>query len=474
MFLTDGASDSAIDRKLTVSEPYAFQSPSFLTTTKLLQFRTSPRDWTQRQPRRSLEVEKTNKSEFKSCPMGQLFVSFISPGAALGSLICGWLADVFGRKLSLLSSCGLIMLGTFLMALSPTLVLLLLGRFILGIAIGMGFVIFSTYITECSPDLWRGRMVSSIEVAQCIGCLSSFAVTAIFGNHHWRWLVGAAGCIAGVQCLGILLLPESPRWYIRKNKPLKAEDSLRRLAGLPKLKRTVGSLRSKDKSLAPVCTREGQSETKNDSENIDESQFGTSLENARIRANELKEVQVKETMDRMIEEFQKEKYYSYDWRQRGKTETEKKTPSTSTDNSSSFPYDLQEILHEKLYRRQSSQTTSGGIPNNNDSRDETYELDSEDNECSLCDFEEAYAKDDQHHSAENTGIRLSPTSVGPDAGDESIELSFSTRDNDSNKDRHCCSLSAQLHHTTRRLSWKRSKTFNECKRHYRQVANKDI
>lgn len=142
------------------------------------------------------------RRKFHSCVPKEICVSILSPGAAAGSLLAGILADEAGRKPTLFTSNFLTMAGTFIMASAPTFAVLLVGRLILGCGIGMGFVIFSTYISEVAPDRLRGCFVSSIEVAQCVGCLLSFAVTAIWGNEHWRWLLTAVGIIAAIQLFG--------------------------------------------------------------------------------------------------------------------------------------------------------------------------------------------------------------------------------------------------------------------------------
>lgn len=197
-----------------------------------------------------------NDEAYHSCGAKQLFVSVVSPGAAIGSLLAGFVADVSGRKLTLALSDALIMAGTLMMALSHAFSLVVVGRCIVGFGIGTGFVIFSTYVSEISPDDRRGQLVSCQEVAQCVGCLMAYAIAAVSdANSGWRAMLLAAGIVAALQVCGILLLPESPRWLMRKNSYERAEQALRRLAGLPK-QRTLEATTSDDDASPAVMALE--------------------------------------------------------------------------------------------------------------------------------------------------------------------------------------------------------------------------
>lgn len=108
----------------------------------------------------------------------------------------------------------------------------------------MGFVVFPTYMAEVSPANVRGALVTCQEVAQCIGCLSAYAVAYFISPvDHWRMLLLCAGIPAILQMFGTLLLPESPRWLVGHKKIRKAHVALERIAG----KRGIcGQIREKD------------------------------------------------------------------------------------------------------------------------------------------------------------------------------------------------------------------------------------
>lgn len=249
------------------------------------------------QVRRSLGV--TENDEFHSCGPKQMFVAIVSPGAAIGSFLAGFISDWIGRRPTLGLSDFLIMLGTFLMGFGNSFGVLLTGRFILGLGIGTGFVMFSTYVSEISPDHRRGQLVSCQEVAQCVGCLSAYSIVAWFGNEQWRWLFIAAGIIAGLQVVGVSVLPESPRWYVRRHQPLKAENSLRRLASLPIKKSSIEVKTYEMKSLE-IAVLDGSAGTVKELRRH-ESRI---LKERRI---EMKEAAVRRTMWKMTREFEAER-----------------------------------------------------------------------------------------------------------------------------------------------------------------------
>lgn len=188
-------------------------------------------------------------SEARPCIMNELFVAILAPGAMVSSLAGGWAADKFGRRAVLVASDIFFAGAATMMAMSQTYTVshaergkergyscllqgMLVGRSLLGVGIGMGFVVFPTYMAEVSPADVRGILVTCQEVAQCIGCLTAYAVAYLVNPiHHWRWLLLAAGIPAVLQLLGTVLLPESPRWLVSHKKVRKARIALERIAG---------------------------------------------------------------------------------------------------------------------------------------------------------------------------------------------------------------------------------------------------
>ncbi|CEM21943.1 unnamed protein product [Vitrella brassicaformis CCMP3155] len=164
-----------------------------------------------------------------TCTRKELFVSMVAPGAMVGSLVGGVLSDRWGRRTTLAISALCFIIGAILLSEAATYAFLLQGRIAIGLGVGIGFATGSTYIAEIATREHRGRMVVCQEIAQCVGCLLAYAAGWFVGEHAWRWLLGAAGIAAFVQLMAVMVLPESPRWYVGRGQLEKAAVVLKQL-----------------------------------------------------------------------------------------------------------------------------------------------------------------------------------------------------------------------------------------------------
>jgi len=166
-----------------------------------------------------------------SCLLKELFVAMPAPGAVVGSLYGGVVARRLGRLPALGISDALLVVAALLMCLGPAYWILLVGRFFVGLGVGVGMVVFSTYTSEVSPTHLRGRLGLLQEICQCIGCIFTFGTAALMVDTapYWRWLLAIAGIVGAVQCLGLSFLPESPRWLMSKDRKESARRNMRRL-----------------------------------------------------------------------------------------------------------------------------------------------------------------------------------------------------------------------------------------------------
>ncbi|EPT29243.1 sugar transporter ST1 [Toxoplasma gondii ME49] len=165
-----------------------------------------------------------------TCADKSMFIALFAPGAAIGGLCGGLLADAVGRRASLVLSDLLVVVGGFLISMGGLFSHLLLGRFFLGLATGIGFVVIATYISEIAPESLRGALVSSQEMLQVCGCLGAYGAAWVFGAWTWRPLLEVIPILGLMQGLCVVLfLPESPRWLVQKGLLSQAEKSLIRL-----------------------------------------------------------------------------------------------------------------------------------------------------------------------------------------------------------------------------------------------------
>ena len=161
-----------------------------------------------------------------------LVTSTLLVGAAIGAAACGKLNDSLGRKKTLTMLAVLFFVGTIGGVLAPNLAVMIPSRVILGIAVGGASVTVPVYLAELAPTERRGSLAGRGELAIVVGQLLAFAINAIIGNvwgEHpgvWRYMLAVAAIPAVGLFVGMLQMPESPRWLISKNRHDEALEVL--------------------------------------------------------------------------------------------------------------------------------------------------------------------------------------------------------------------------------------------------------
>lgn len=159
-------------------------------------------------------------------------VSVMMLGAALGALIAGWLSSQLGRKLSLILGALLFVAGSLLCGLAWSPDALIVGRFILGLAIGLASFTAPLYLAEIAPESIRGAMIALYQLMITIGILAAFLSNTAFSySGDWRWMLGIIAIPSALFLVAVLFLPESPRWLMMRNRTEQAERVLLRLLG---------------------------------------------------------------------------------------------------------------------------------------------------------------------------------------------------------------------------------------------------
>lgn len=166
-----------------------------------------------------------------------LIVSILSAGTFFGALIAGDLADMFGRRRTIIAGCGVYIVGCILQAASHGLGLIVAGRLIAGFGVGFVSAIIILYMSEISPKKVRGALVSGYQFCITIGLLIASCVDYA---SEGRTDTGAYRIPISIQFLwglilgiGLFLLPESPRFYVKVNNIDAARAVLSRLRGQP-------------------------------------------------------------------------------------------------------------------------------------------------------------------------------------------------------------------------------------------------
>jgi MFS family permease len=108
--------------------------------------------------------------------------------------------------------------GSFCMAIAPSTRVVILGRVLVGLGIGIASVTVPVYLAETAQSNNRAYAVAANVLMITAGQLISFLVNygLSYVSHTWRWMLGVAAVPAIVQLVGLGLLPESPRWLLSK------------------------------------------------------------------------------------------------------------------------------------------------------------------------------------------------------------------------------------------------------------------
>lgn len=155
-------------------------------------------------------------------------VSILIFGAALGAAVGGRLADRYGRRHNILVLAGIFIVGTVGCALAPTWQVLALFRFVLGCAVGGASTTVPVYLAEVAPAERRGSLVTRNEIMIVSGQFAAFIINAIiftvWGEHPsvWRYMLVIAVLPALGLLIGMLRMPESPRWLSSQKRDADA------------------------------------------------------------------------------------------------------------------------------------------------------------------------------------------------------------------------------------------------------------
>ena len=154
-------------------------------------------------------------------------------GAVLGAMFTGRLADILGRKKIILFTAVIFVIGALWSGAASSPKELMAARFVVGIAIGISSFAVPLYISEISPADKRGQLVSLFQLLITVGILASYLTDLIFAKNDvvWSWRpMLYSGVVPGMLLLiGMLFLPETPRWLMSKGRRQEAEKILRRV-----------------------------------------------------------------------------------------------------------------------------------------------------------------------------------------------------------------------------------------------------
>ena len=183
-------------------------------------------------------------------------------GCLVGALVAGALSDRFGRKRLLIASALLFAVTSIGNGLAHSFMIFIAWRILGGVAIGLASNLSPMYIAEVAPAQIRGRLVAinqftiviGILLAQCVNwylvrnlpekATDEFIRSSWFGQQGWRWMFGLTAAPALLFFLGMLVVPESPRWLARSGQRERSLAVLDKIGGADYATAVVADIQS--------------------------------------------------------------------------------------------------------------------------------------------------------------------------------------------------------------------------------------
>lgn len=170
------------------------------------------------------------KSFVVSTWMKEWMVSSVVLGALLGALLSGYWANRFGRRRMLILAAISFLLGTAVCSLGLSPSMIVMGRLIVGLAIGVSSYTTPLFISEIAPREHRGRLVLLNGIAITGGeVLAYISDYYLIPSQSWRYMFATGILPALLLLFGMLSLPATPRWLLLSGQSKKALEILTRI-----------------------------------------------------------------------------------------------------------------------------------------------------------------------------------------------------------------------------------------------------
>ncbi|XP_071715460.1 polyol transporter 5-like [Rutidosis leptorrhynchoides] len=152
----------------------------------------------------------------------EILVGILNLYSLVGSFAAGRTSDWIGRRYTIVLAGAIFFLGALLMGFATNYTFLMVGRFVAGIGVGYALMIAPVYTAEVSPASARGFLTSFPEVfinaGILLGYVSNYAFSKLPVHLGWRFMLGIGAIPSIFLALGVLGMPESPRWLVMQGR----------------------------------------------------------------------------------------------------------------------------------------------------------------------------------------------------------------------------------------------------------------
>jgi MFS transporter, SP family, galactose:H+ symporter len=157
----------------------------------------------------------------------ELVTTAVVLGEIVGALGAGVLANLIGRRRSMVSVAVGYAVFAVLGAMSDSVPMLLVARLLLGVTIGVSVVVVPVFVAESAPARVRGSLLVGYQVATVVGIIVGYlACYLLADSRDWRAMLALAAVPATLVALLLLRMPDTARWYVLKGRVAEARRAL--------------------------------------------------------------------------------------------------------------------------------------------------------------------------------------------------------------------------------------------------------
>lgn len=172
-------------------------------------------------------------------------VASVPFGALIGAIASAKLSLRYGRKNSLLITSVIYSVGILLIISLPSISFVIVGRFMMGFAVGLSCMVGPMYLSEVAPYEIRGAVVLIFQLAITLGILLAYVINYIFaGTGNWHGMFASCLIPAILLLIGVCFLPRSPRWLMQQGREKEAESVLIKLRGTSNITHETEEIKS--------------------------------------------------------------------------------------------------------------------------------------------------------------------------------------------------------------------------------------